>query len=121
MMFWIYTIVICITLLPLLFIIWLFKEASPKYYGYLLSGGFLIFCSACAFWQLTEIRGSFFTEYPATKVLSAAAQKDYKQVVASMELWIYLFPSVLAAAGVNLITDFIKIKKPDNISGFKIT
>lgn len=116
-----YVIVISLTLLPLLVIMYLFKETAPKYYGYLFWGTLLIIWAAIVFGALVEIKGNFLAKYPDAGKLPLAQQTDYKKVIANMELWIFLFPSVIAGIGVNLVTDFIKLKKPENITGSSIT
>ena len=116
-----YVAVISITLFPLLVIIYFFKETAPKYYGYLFWGALLILWAALVFGYLSEIKGNLLLKYPSADKLPKSDQAEYKNIIANMDIWIYLFPSLIAGIGVNLVTDFIKLKKPENFIRSSIT
>ncbi|MDD2582006.1 MAG: hypothetical protein PHR66_08440 [Desulfuromonadaceae bacterium] len=121
MVFFAYLFIFAVILLPLLIVIFLFKETSPKYYGYLFWGALLVVWAALVFGYLNDVKTEFAFKCKNIGKLPPLDQNTVKGIITNLELWIYIFPSVVAAIGANLITDFIKIKKPANTIGSSIT
>ena len=100
-----------LTLIPTFFVMWLFKEHPPKYYGYLLWGGFLIACAAFNFSWLTDV----ITQIEQSSTKSDQDTLVKHEVLENLRVWVYVFPAVSAAIGANLFTAFLTTKKPSNV------
>lgn len=111
----------CILSLPLLVFIYLYKQTRPKYYGILVGGILLLGYSAAVFYSLSDVKAHIAKLYVRATNLSQSDKEAYEVIGKKLELWLYVLPVAVGAIGANLITDFIKKKKPANQMGSKIT
>lgn len=97
-----------ISVLPILVMLYLYKSKPPKYYGLFLWGVLLICYSGFVFGWLSD----------AIYLLNEAAvwneneKKVRNEIVSNLKVWVYLFPAVTAAVGVNLISAYLTKEKP---------
>lgn len=84
---------------PLFVIIIIYKAISPKYHGMWIFGVLLILLAGLLVGALNIIDA--LIQVQRTKGVSELALE------ASVKIWVYVGPAVIAAIGVNLITAFI--------------
>ena len=86
-------------LFPLFILIFIYKLVSPRYHGLWIFGMTFIAISGLLAGSLLLLK-KFYAENIAT--FEGVDVANF-----GLELWLYIVPAVIAAIGVNLITEYI--------------
>jgi len=90
-------------------------QKKPKYYGHLLYGVIFVIYSILAFKALSSVATGIAERFATYQNPPQNIINDYKNIKSNLDAWVYVIPSVIAAIGANLITQFITAVKPEKI------
>jgi membrane-bound metal-dependent hydrolase YbcI (DUF457 family) len=101
-------------LFPLLIVLYIYRNTKPSYFGSLISGVLLIIWAGISAAQLNTmmhdvvsiVNGNYVPKFDKTSISLWSWLESY------INVWLYVFPGVCAALGVNLITTFINMERP---------
>lgn len=87
---------------PLFVIIIIYKTISPKYHGMWMFGALLILLAGLLAGAL-----NILDAFIQAQLAKGATELALEEAKASVKIWVYIGPAVIAAIGANLITAFI--------------
>lgn len=98
---------------PVLFFIWFFKSAKPKYHGLWIVGLCLIIIGALVIGIGTDLLQKTEDWLPQQTSITSIAKG--KEAIINLQIWAYVFPAATISLGVNLITEFMLRRNDDQI------
>lgn len=110
--FFVSLLVILLCISPTIGLVYVYKESAPRYHGIFLFG--VIFILWAAF-SLGILKALIVDPDKVEMFFGGRFSPQINKINANLDMWVYIFPAVNAAIGVNLISEFLLRNKTDKL------